>query len=167
MKKQLFFLILISPFLLKAQEYKSSIGFRGGESFGFTYRIFNNVENAAEALLSFRDGGMQLTAMKEIFNPALLKYSDHIFLYQGYGGHLGYSRWHYKDIHDGDYFTRYPVNMFPLLGIDGLIGIEYRIYKYPLTMDIGFKPFAELGGRRFFKLSLWDFGFTVRYTFDK
>jgi len=162
MKKYLFLVLLITPLILPAQEYYNSVGFRGGESWGFTYRICSDEENAAEALLSFRDGGMQLTAMKEIFMPVLLKYSNHFFFYKGYGGHLGYSRWNYKNYYENEFHRRY-MKASPLLGIDGVLGLEYQLFKYPFTAGLEFKPFAEFGGRRFFRLNLWDFGLTVKY----
>ena len=165
MKKYLFIILIVAPFALKAQECNNVIGFRGGESWGFTYRICTDDVNAVEALLSFRDGGMQFTAMKEIFMPVLLKYSDHFFLYKGYGGHLGYSRWNYKNKYYEHGFRGRYMKASPLLGIDGVAGLEYRLFKYPFTAGLEFKPFAEFGGRRFFRLNLWDFGLTVKYNF--
>ena len=163
MKKIILLLFVVYPILVNAQDYNTSVGFRGGESWGFTYRICSNEVNAAEALLSFRVGGMQFTAMKEIFMPVLLKYSDHFFLYTGYGGHLGYSRWDYKNnYYENKFHGRY-MKASPLLGIDGVLGLEYKLFKYPFTAGLEFKPFAEFGGRRFFRLNLWDFGFTVKY----
>jgi hypothetical protein len=51
----------------------------------------------------------------------------------------------------------------PLLGIDAVIGLGYRFYKYPVTTGMEFKPFAEHGCYRIFRLDLWDFGFTVKF----
>jgi hypothetical protein len=166
MKKKILLLLLATPLLLQAQDYTKAIGFRGGESWGFTVSLFSDEKNAAEALLSFRNGGMQLTAMKETFMPVLLNYSTHIFFYKGYGGHLGFVRTNRegKDTYSSDYHRR---RSFPLAGIDGVLGLEYRLYKYPLTAGFDFKPFAELGGSRIFRLDLWDFGFIIRYTFNK
>jgi len=164
MKTKLLFFILTFPLFLNAQEYLSAVGLRGGLSSGVTCRFFSNDENAIEALLSFRDCGIQLTAMEEKFMPVFLNYSEHIFLYYGYGGHLGYSKWP-----DEDYYNshRYYINALPLVGIDGIAGLEYRFYKFPVTTGIDFKPFSELGGRRFFRLNLCDFGITLKYTFKK
>ncbi|NTW31503.1 MAG: hypothetical protein HGB12_02565 [Bacteroidetes bacterium] len=162
MKKLLLLFILISPLAINAQECNKSIGLRGGDSWGFTYRICSDDANAEEALLSFRNGGMQFTVMKEKFMPVLLKYSEHIFLYKGYGGHLGYSKWRHKDYEDNLYWQHHS-KASPLIGIDGVIGLEYRLFQYPFSAGIEFKPFIELGGHRFFRLNLWDFGFTVKY----
>jgi hypothetical protein len=167
MKKLLSLLLFSIPLLSFTQNYSTCAGFRGGESWGFTYRFYNDENNATEALLSFRNGGMQLTAMKEEFSPVLLNYSSHFFLYKGYGGHLGYTRWLHDDY---NHFTNefwYHTKASPVLGIDGLIGLEYCLFKYPFTCGLEFKPFAEVGGRRFFKLNLWDFALTFKYTFNK
>ena len=161
MKKLLLLFILITPSLSNAQEYNNVIGFRGGESWGFTYRICNDEVNAEETLLSFRNGGMQFTAMKEMFMPVLLKYSEHFFLYKGYGGHLGYSKWRHDEYINDMHW--YQSKASPLIGIDGVLGLEYRLFRYPFSAGMEFKPFAEFGGHRFFRLNLWDFGFTVKY----
>ena len=165
MKKIILSILISLPIILNAQDFKRSVGFRGGESTGITFRFFSDENNAAEALLSFRDGGIQFTVLKELYMPVLLKYSDHIFLYKGYGGHIGYSQRTHHDFFEGNNVNWYHLKSAPLLGIDGVMGLEYRLFKYPLTGGIDFKPFAEIGGRRFFRLNLWDFAFTLKYTF--
>ena len=91
--------------------------------------------------------------------------STHIFLYKGYGGHIGYSKGRPDDYENSTHYYRRP--SYPLAGIDGILGLEYRLYKYPFTAGFEFKPFAELGGRRIFRLNLWDFGVVLKYTFSK
>lgn len=159
-------ILFFFPLILQAQDYKGAIGFRGGESYGFSLQLLNDESHAIQGLLSFRRSGMQLTVMTEKYIPVLLNYSDHIFLYQGYGGHLGYERW-YK-WHDGDW-PKYSHHMrsSPLLGIDGVVGLEYRLFKYPLKFGLEYKPFAELSLHNVFRLNLWDFGATIHYTFNK
>jgi hypothetical protein len=167
MKKFVIFLFTVFPLINFAQNYTSCIGIRGGDSWGFTFRIYNDESNATEALLSFRDGGVQFTAMKEVFMPVLLNYSSHFFLYKGYGGHLGYNSWLHDDYNKLNNEFLYHTKAAPVVGIDGLVGLEYRLFKYPVSGGLEYKPFAELGGRRFFKLNLWDFALTFKYTFNK
>lgn len=156
---------MLSPVLLNAQGGKNEAGLRGGCSWGANLRLFSDETNAAEALLSFRDGGIQLAAIREKFMPALLTYSGNIFFYYGYGGHLGFTTWwREKYLEDYDAYTCLR-RAAPLAGIDGAAGIEYRFYKMPLTAGFDFKPFAEIGGQKFFRINLWDFGINIRYNF--
>jgi hypothetical protein len=114
-------------------------------------------------MLSFRQHGMQLTVMKEYYRPIMLKNSDHIFGYYGWGGHLGF-QWPSTD----DYQWDYPPMAYsagPTAGIDAIIGAEYRFYKVPITLGMNFKPFAEVSFTRFFFLNLWDYGFSIKYSF--
>ena len=164
MKKLLLFLFI--PFVTNAQVYRGAIGIRGGESAGISVQLFSDENNVVQGLLGFRNSGTQFTVLKEKYMPVLLKYSDHIFLYKGYGGHLGYERW-YK-WKDGDWpdYNRH-MRSAPLAGIDGVIGLEYRLFKFPLKFGLEYKPFAELSLHNIFRLNLWDFGVTIHYSFNK
>lgn len=164
--KKLFLLFLLVPLYLNAQDHNGAIGIRGGESGGITAQMFKDEGSAIQALLSFRRTGVQFTVLTERYMPVLLNYSDHIFLYEGYGGHIGYERW-YK-YHAGDW-PNYSEHMrtSPLIGIDGIVGLEYRLFKYPFKFGIEYKPFAELSLHHVFRLNLWDFGVTIHYTFNK
>lgn len=159
-------IILLFPLVVNAQEYKGAVGIRGGESGGVTLQLFSDENSAAQGLLSFRRSGMQLTVLSEKYLPVFLSYSDHIFLYQGYGGHLGYERWYkWKDGDWPDY--DHHMRSSPLVGIDGVVGLEYRLFKLPLKFGLEYKPFAELSLHNVFRLNLWDFGVTIHYTFNK
>jgi hypothetical protein len=145
-----------------AQVRNTSVGVRSAYSYGVCFRINSDEKNAAEALLSFRDRGIQFTVLSEKFVPALTRYSDHFILGCGYGGHLGYTRWFSRHEYK-DEMISYSNRSSPLLGIDAMLSLEYQFFKMPFITGIDFKPFAELGGKHFFRLNLWDFGFTVKY----
>lgn len=166
MKKYLVLLLLVICSKTYSQEYKESAGFRGGFSNGFTYQSFVEENNSCEFMLGFRNRGIQFTGMWESYMPVLLDYSTHLFMYWGYGGHVGYIKWYKYYQYDNypDYFmTRQKSS--PVLGIDGIAGIEYRIYKYPLVIGLDFKPFIELSGRNFININFYDFGLKAKYKF--
>ena len=62
---------------------------------------------------------------------------SHLFFYHGFGGHLGYTKWNKDKIFINDTtFYKHRYHKSPIFGIDGLLGIEYRFYKYPLSVSI-------------------------------
>jgi hypothetical protein len=115
-------------------------------------------------LLSFRNNGLKLTVLKENFRPALLRYSSHLFVCYGYGGHLGF-QWKNNREEHWDY-TSGLFSAGPVAGLDAYAGLEYRIYKIPFTLGLNFKPYAEFSVTRIFSLSFWDFGISLKYTFN-
>jgi hypothetical protein len=150
---------------VNAQDYQTAIGIRGGYTSGINLQFWTDENRALDGTLSFRNNGMQMTILIEHYRPILLKRSTHIFGYWGWGGHLGYD-WGNSSHQLWDY----PPRVFrsgPVLGIDAVLGAEYRFYKVPITLGLDFKPFAEFSATRFFNLNLWDFGLTARYTFNK
>lgn len=163
MKKLFLSMVFMSIiFCSYSQDYKTAGGFRGGESYGFTLRYFENETTAFEGLLSFREQGMQLHVLKETFMPVFLSHTSHMFLYKGYGAHLGYGS--NRDYFNGRY-SFFLTNRRPIAGLDAIVGLEYIINKWNMSASLDFKPYAEVGGYRFFKMSLWDCAFTVRYFF--
>ena len=164
MKTKLAFLIsllsLIS-FCISAQNIPMTLGLRSGEAWGFTCRIPENENTATEGMFTFRDRGMQLTILKEQVIPVLLKRSSHFFAYYGFGGHFGYVRHRPWDEH------AHWLNAGPVIGVDYAAGLEYRTFKHPLSFALEYKPYAELSATRFFRINLWDFAFTFRYTLNK
>jgi hypothetical protein len=153
---------IVTPLYINAQDYQTAMSLRSGVSSGVSIQFFRDESKAIEGLLSFRNNGLQLTVIKEYYRPVLLKRSTHIFAFYGWGGHLGFE-WNNTDHHHD-----FPPRVFssgPSAGLDAMAGAEYRFYKVPVTIGLNFKPFAEISATRFFNLNLWDYGFTVKYTF--
>lgn len=152
---------------LMAQYMKHAIGVRGGVSNGVSYQFFYQEDRAAGALLSFRDNGLQLTAMLICMEPLRLHGADQFFVYYGAGLHAGFTRnqsflWYLGGRNEGeDPHT----SMRPVIGADGVLGIEYQIYTIPISFAVDYKPFFELFGHRIFRLSMGDLAFTLKYRF--
>jgi len=157
--------LLLSASLLSAQSFSREAGIRGGLSSGFTYRVYLEETLSYEALLSFRQGGMQMTALRQIHEPESYGISENLWFTYGYGAHVGffftdkYKFMFYDEIY-------YPNRRFsPVAGIDGYAGLEYRVQDFPLTIGLDYKPFFEFYIYQFFKLRLADMAFTAKYRF--
>ena len=160
-------LLLIAAVTVKSQDIKNSIGIRGGYDNGIIYTVYTGINTEAEALLTFREGGIQAGIFSKKFSPVLLKYSDHFFLHYGIGGHLGYVSWEkgYKVNENGYDSYKFHNYHAPVIGADLSASIEYRLYRIPCSVVLDYKPFFELPGRHFFNLNLWDFGLCFKYYF--
>ena len=162
--------IILLLFMLhgtNAQEYKNEIGARVGLSSGITYQYHIDNFRGYKGLLSFRDGGIQLTALLESYRPLYLKFTDKMFYYTGMGAHVGYTTHQPQRGFLANPFRRYyyPGKFAPIIGLDAIAGIEFRLDRAPLAFSLDVKPFFELFGQNIFRLSLFDFGFSMKITF--
>ena len=165
MRKLIWLLMLIFCVNTYSQNFTREAGIRGGLSSGFTFRQYLYESLSYEGLLSFRENGLQITLIRQLHVQTYTEYSENIFLVYGYGGHIGYNYSNnFKLFFQNEII--YPQPMFsPLIGVDGFAALEYRLDDLPLTFALDYKPFFELSTRQFFRLSLWDFGFAIKYRF--
>lgn len=157
MKKTLFVIlfILCNVIVLKAQDYKTSLGLRLGLTPGITLKYFVSENTAFEGILGTRWEGTKLTGLFEIHNniddsPLVWYYGGgaHFGIYQGYKD----NPWFYDD-----------TETHAVLGIDGIIGLEYTFIKVPINVSVDWKPVINLIGHSGF---LGDGGaISVRYVF--
>ena len=155
-------ILLIICTTTKAQKEELTVGFRGGYSWGPTISLSDGYRGV-KGLLSFRENGLQATALYTISKPIENKYRFDLFFYYGIGVHTGFIR-KGKYNHDKDnYYKNYFRKIDPIVGFDGLIGVEYRFYTFPLTIALDFKPYMEFFGKHFFNINLYDFGLTLKY----
>ena len=139
--------------MASAQDYNTGIGLRGGFSQGLTIKHFLGEKAAVEGLLTTRWGGFEITGLYEIHNTAFEV--DHLKWYYGGGAHIGFwggnSSW-------GTVGTNYTV-----IGIDGILGIEYSFSEAPINIGLDWKPAFNLVGYSGF----WGDGgaLSIRYIF--
>lgn len=164
MKKLILYAFILASFLLlgkrsNAQAYKSALGLKfGGYENGISAKYFTTKDIALEGLLGFRSHGVVITGLYEIHQEAFgvkeLKF------YYGAGAHIGaigsglYRRF------NGDNQT-YNRNHL-LLGVDGVLGLEYLIPKSPISVSLDLNPRAELATGPFFDIAP---GLGLKYTF--
>jgi opacity protein-like surface antigen len=139
--------------LVSAQDYKTGIGIRAGFSSGLTIKHFTKQKAAFEGLLKTRWQGFEVTGLYEIhnqaFDVALLKW------FYGGGAHIGFYNGNY--VYWGVNGTTYTV-----VGIDGILGIEYTFSEIPVNIGIDWKPALNLVGYS----GLWSEGaLSIRFVF--
>ncbi|MCX6253729.1 MAG: hypothetical protein NTV31_04540 [Bacteroidia bacterium] len=149
-----FILALSIVILASAQEYKTGVGLRGGFSNGLTIKHFVSEKAAFEGLLSTRWQGFDITGLYEIHNQAFEV--QHLNWYFGFGAHIGF--WNGDNVPWGDPNTSYTV-----IGLDGILGIEYSFNEAPINIGIDWKPAFNLIGYSGF----WGDGgaLSIRYIF--
>ena len=151
------------------QDKKHAIAARLGLSSGISYQLMVDEFRGYKGFVSFRDGGVQFTALIESYRPLYLNFTDKMYFYSGMGAHIGFTRWQSGNWLWSDQFRYYSqANYFsiaPVIGLDAIIGMEFRLDRAPLTFSLDAKPFFELFGQNMFRLSVFDVGLSVKVHF--
>jgi hypothetical protein len=154
MKKIIFAMLLVFSSVIssKAQDYKTGIGLRGGLPYGLTVKHFVAGNSAIEGILASRWEGFNFTGLYEIHSNIFI---PRLNLYCGLGGHVGAYDGNNKRYNDDDSHA--------ILGIDGILGIEYNFIGAPLGLGVDWKPAVDLIGATKF----WgdELAFSIRYIF--
>ena len=146
-------LLMLATGVYAQQGYQSGVGVRGGFVSGVTIKHFTDSETALEGILSFGRWGFNATGLYEIHARAFDV--DRLNWYYGGGAHIG--QW----TDDHPFFdTR---GQYAVVGLDGILGLEYQIEDIPFTISADWKPTINFTGNP------GSFGFggamTVRYIF--
>lgn len=149
-------LILSMGTVAKAQDYNVGVGVRGGAiASGVSVKGFIDGANAIEGIMSFTNG-FNVYALYERHIPVI---TNGFNFYYGAGFNLG--SWKEKVWRDS-YGNKYYENKFTF-GIDGIVGLEYKISSIPLAISVDYKPCLNFVGNTGFKA--YDFGLSARVTF--
>ena len=139
---------------INAQDYRSSVGLRAGLSYGATLKHFVATSDALEGILTTRWGGFNITGLYERHNRAFDV--DHLYFYYGGGAHLGVwgegpNPW-FKDN-----------ATHTVIGVDGIIGLEYVFTEIPFNISLDWKPGFNIIGHS----GLWgdELALSFRYVF--
>lgn len=133
---------------MQAQDYSSAIGVRinNGMS-GVSFKHKMNPTDAIEAVLSIPyDGGIGILGLYERHLPVI---DEGFNFYYGAGANIG--------SYDFDNKTRFA------MGIDGVVGLEYKINAVPLAFSLDYAPNLNLIGYQ--NLDLWNFALGIKITF--
>lgn len=143
--------------------YRTAIGLRGGETSGLTIKHFSKSSgNAVEGIVGMWPGSFSLTALYEHYTPIA---TPGLAWYAGLGGHIAFRSTVTLDYTDVYGFRRYYYRYDnTALGIDGIIGIEYKIPPIPMAISLDMKPFVEVNQDGNVYLLL-DPGIGVKVTF--
>jgi hypothetical protein len=123
----------------KAQDYNTGIGLRGGWESGLTIKHFIGNKSALEGILATRWRGFEITGLYEVHNTAF--HADRLKWLYGLGAHVGF--W------NGDNTQRYwgtPGTNYTVVGVDGILGLEYSFIEVPINLSIDWKPAFNFSG---------------------
>lgn len=123
-------------FGVSAQSYDNAIGFRGGLASGLTFKHMMGDKAGFELLLDSRWSGFSFTALYEIHAEAFEV--EGLNWYYGGGAHAGSYRSNVNNRYFNDERT--------VIGIDGILGIEYNISEIPINVSLDYKPALNLVG---------------------
>lgn len=146
MKKLIIFLPLFVAATVLAQDYKTGIGLRAGETSGLTFKRFLGSSTALEGIFGAWRYGVSATVLFEKYSP--VSSVGGLNWYYGGGGHVAfrnryYDRYYYY--HRNNYYVvDYYDNGGVGLGIDGIIGLEYKFNGAPIAISLDLKPFIEI-----------------------
>jgi len=137
---------------ISAQDYNTGVGLRGGFESGLTIKHFVNRNSALEGLLTIRWQGFDVTGLYEIHYQAFEV--DHLNWYFGGGAHLG--GYNGNDLATWGTYSA-------LIGIDGILGIEYNFREAPINIGIDWNPRIDIYGMTRFRAE--GFALVIRYIF--
>ena len=169
MKRLLLFLTMITTSVVaEAQHYEHSAGVRTGYTSAVTYKRFFSDEQAIEFMASGKNDGLQIATLYQFNRPMEVSFNDQFFVYYGIGASVGYQKY------SGTYVEIIPNPAQPFfynrrtyftMGIDALLGVEYRWLAVPITIGLDIKPQFEFIGMKYTETHFWDMGLSVKYVF--
>lgn len=136
-----------------AQNYKNAIGGRFGAANGVTFKTTLGGNKMVDIIANFRSNSsynyFRVTGLYEIYNPI----SDAAGLnwYYGVGGTVGSVKYKPKDQSD------------LYLGVDGVLGLDYKFADAPINISLDWKPTIGLVPDTDFDAS--GVGLSLRFTF--
>ena len=159
MKRSILFILpVLFATALSAQtnlgsSYKTALGVKVYPG-AVTVKHFTGANTALEGLGYISSDGFRLTGLYELHYP--LGSVDGLQWYVGGGGHLG--------IWSDTWKNRYPTREGGMaLGVDGVLGIDYKIKDAPLNLSFDWQPSFNVIGYNYFEGG-WG-GLAIRYTF--
>lgn len=161
LKKSIFLFTILFSTASFAQNYNTGIGVRLGPSNGLTVKHFIGSNTAIEGLLVTRWGGFHVAGLYEkhqwVFDDPNLSF------YYGGGAHIGFWDSGRRDgpawfFDDDDFDDDYVV-----IGVDGIVGIEYTFEKVPFNISLDYKPAFNIVENTGFWLD--ELGLSIRFAF--
>jgi len=129
--------------------YKTALGVKVWDGAGISFKTFVAPQNAVEVIGYFWKEGTRLTGLYEIHGD--VEGAPGLKWYIGPGVHIGF---YDKKYYQGDR---------AVAGVDGVLGLDYKINHAPLNLSIDWQPSFEFADNRGFAGS-WG-GLGIRYTF--
>lgn len=137
--------------------YSSALGIKAwGDGGGISYKGFIGGNHALEGIGYFWNRGSRIVGLYEFHND--FRNAPGLKWYIGPGVHVGFYNTNYFD-------NRYPDGdgSGSFVGVDGVLGLDYKFNGVPLNLSVDWQPSFEFGTYRGF-IGHWG-GLGVRYTF--
>lgn len=124
--------------------YTKAIGLRAGETSGITYKQFFTPVEAFEGILGLWPNAIGITGLYEKYVP--FGSVSGLNWYFGGGAHLsiGTGKLFYFEREGSRYYSYRSKYPGLAVGVDGLVGIEYKLPKAPFAISFDIKPFLEV-----------------------
>ncbi|SIT33122.1 hypothetical protein SAMN05421788_11234 [Filimonas lacunae] len=133
-------------------DYQTAIGVKVYPG-ALSFKTFTNDNTAIEGLAYFWSNGFRATGLYEIHGD--IEGAEGLKWYVGPGAHLGFYNNNWKD--------KYPDRSSGIaLGIDGVLGLDYKISGAPINISLDWQPSLNLIGYSYFEGG-WG-GLGIRYT---
>jgi hypothetical protein len=132
--------------------YKQAIGIKFPGGLSLTYKKFVTDTHSIEGQLTSWNKGFRMAGLYE-FNFYTFNDVEGLAWFVGPGVHVGF----WKDQYSKDY------NSYADLGIDGIIGLDYKFKNIPINVSADWEPAVTLVGSAGFTPAYG--GLAVRYTF--
>jgi hypothetical protein len=137
-----------------SSSYKTALGVKVWDGAGISLKHFFD-KNAGELIAYFYGHGFRLTGLYEIHGP--ISGAQGLKWYIGPGAHIGF-----YDGHHGHHHDHFDDHSHTHIGIDGVIGLDYKFRGAPINVSIDWQPAFEFGDGGFY--GNWG-GLGIRYTF--
>ncbi len=138
--KRIFLLIVFVAFLgsiVYSQDYRTSLGLRGGLPYGLTVKHFLSKTNALEGILASSWGGFVVTGLYE--NEHWTGQYPGLNWFWGFGAHAGFWDAGMNPNIDDTYTGS-------IIGADAIVGLEYTFDEIPLNLSLDLLPTFNLIG---------------------
>jgi hypothetical protein len=134
-------------------DYETAIGVKFWPG-ALSIKHFTQPNIALEGLVNFWDHGFRFTGLYEVHGD--IGGAPGLKWYVGPGAHIG---WYNDGWYHGDHYYG---NGSASLGVDGVLGLDYKINGAPIAVSLDIQPFFELLDHPYF--DVWG-GLGVKYTF--
>jgi hypothetical protein len=131
---------------INSPNYRTAVGLRGGELGGLTFKRFTRPDAAFEAILGLGYRDPRLLSFTLLFEKHVPAFNvSGMRWYYGGGGHItlvGSSSGYYRHpwFRNRYYYEGGAIG----LGIDGVLGLEYKIPPIPFAISLDLKPYIEV-----------------------
>jgi hypothetical protein len=149
-------ILFISGASMAQGDYSTGIGLRGGYPAGLTVKHFLSDQDAVEGLIGAYYRGLMITGLYERHMDAFGE--ERLNFYYGAGAHIGFLNYYnnHPFLKDGN-------GSGALIGVDGILGLEYNFEPVPINISVDWKPAFNLVGYTGFWVD--NGAFSVRYIF--